>query len=172
MDFDPDSSVPFKDVVKAVFQMKKILDTLKLKSFVKTTGGKGLHIHIPFEPLYDWDQVKNFAKALADQMVAQNPELYLSNMSKEKRKGKIFVDYLRNGFGATAIAPYSIRAKETATVAMPLEWSELKRLKGSDQFTMKKAMLKIKTRTKDPWKDFFKVKQRLHVIDESVSKCK
>lgn len=169
MDFDPDVSVPFKDVLKAVFQMKKILDALKLKSFIKTTGGKGLHIHIPFEPLYHWDQVKTFAKALADQMVAQNPEMYLSNMSKEKRKGKIFVDYLRNGFGATAIAPYSIRAKETATVAMPLEWSELKRLKGSGHFTMKKAMLKIKTRSKDPWKDFFKVKQRLRVLDESVA---
>lgn len=165
MDFDPDPSVPFKEVVKAVLEMKKILDKLKLKSFVKTTGGKGLHIHIPFEPLYSWDQVKTFAKALADEMVARNPDKFLSNMSKEKRKGKIFVDYLRNGFGATAIAPYSLRAKELSTVAMPIEWSELPNLKGGDQFTMKKALLKIKTRTKDPWKDFFKVKQKIKILD-------
>lgn len=169
MDFDPDPSVPFKEVVKAALQMKKILDSLKLKSFVKTTGGKGLHVHIPFEALYSWDQVKSFAKALADQMVAQNPEMFLSNMSKEKRKGKIFVDYLRNSFGATAIAPYSIRAKEIASVAMPVEWSELERLKSGDQFTMKKALLKIKTRTKDPWKDFFKVKQTIGVLDKGMA---
>jgi len=167
MDFDPDPSVPFKEVVKAVLTMKKMLDKLKLKAFVKTTGGKGLHIHIPFEPLYSWDQVKTFAKALADQMVAQDPDMFLSNMSKEKRKGKIFVDYLRNGFGATAVAPYSLRAKEYATVAMPVEWSELPKLKSGDQFTLKKALLKVKTRTKDPWKDFFKVKQKIRVFEEA-----
>lgn len=114
LDFDPDPSVPFKQVVKAVLLMKKKLDQLNLPSFVKTTGGKGLHVHIPLEPHFSWDEVRAFAKALADQMVAQYPELFVAEASKIKRRGKIFIDYLRNSFGATAIAPYSLRARVLA----------------------------------------------------------
>ncbi len=170
MDFDPDPSVPFKEVVKAAVIMKKILEQLKLKSFVKTSGGKGLHVHIPIAPLYSWDEIKAFSKAIADEMVSRNPELYLSTMSKKERKGKIFIDYLRNGFGATAVAPYSLRAKSTSSVAMPLEWKELETLKSPDEFTMKKALQKIKNRKSDPWKKMLSLKQKIYVISEYTKK--
>lgn len=165
MDFDPDPSVSFKAVVAACLEMKKTLDQLKLKSFVKVTGGKGIHIHIPIEPLYSWDQVKAFSKALADEMVARNPDLYLATMSKNLRKGKIFIDYLRNAFGATAVAPYALRARAISAVALPVEWKELNTLKSSDQFTLKKALLKIKNRKSDPWKKLLSVKQRITLLD-------
>ena len=164
IDFDPDEDLTFKDVSKAALTLKKMLDKLKLKSFVKLSGGKGLHVHIPFEPDYTWDEVKAFSKALADQMEAHEPDKYLSNMSKKLRKGKIFVDYLRNGFGSTAVAPYSLRSRKISAVAMPIEWSELPRIKSSDQFTMNKALLKIKSRKRDPWKDFNTVKQKIRIL--------
>ncbi len=164
IDFDPDEDLTFKDVIKAAQTLKKMLDKLKLKSFVKLSGGKGVHVHIPFDPDYTWDEVKAFSKALADQMEANEPDKYLSNMSKKLRKGKIFVDYLRNGFGSTAVAPYSLRSRKISAVAMPIEWSELPKIKSSDQFTLKKALLKIKNRKKDPWKDFFKVKQKIRIL--------
>lgn len=164
MDFDPDPDVSFKEVVKAALTLKKMLDKLKLKSFVKLSGGKGIHVHIPFDPDYTWDEVKAFSKALADQMEANEPDKYLSNMSKKLRKGKIFVDYLRNGFGSTAVAPYSLRSRKISAVAMPVEWSELSRIKSSDQFTLKKALEKIKKRKKDPWKGIDKVKQKISIL--------
>lgn len=164
MDFDPDPSVDFKAVVKACLLMKKILDQLKLKSFVKVTGGKGIHIHIPIEPIYTWDQVKAFSRALADEMVSQFPKDFIATMSKEARKGKIFVDYLRNGYGSTAVAPYALRASKKSAVALPLEWSELTKIKSSDQFTMAKALQKIKKRKADPWKQFFAIKQRIAIL--------
>jgi bifunctional non-homologous end joining protein LigD len=164
MDFDPDEKLSFKEVIKAAFELKEILDKLKLKSFVKLSGGKGLHVHIPFEPIYTWDQVKSFSKALADEMVSRNPDKYLANMSKKERKGKIFIDYLRNGYGATAVAPYSLRARATSAVAMPIEWDELKKIKSSDQFTLKKALLKLKSRKSDPWKKMNSTKQRIKIL--------
>ncbi len=167
IDFDPDPTVSFKEVVKACLQMKKMLDRLKLKSFVKVTGGKGLHIHIPVEPLYSWDQIKSFSKALADEMVLKNPQKLIATMAKKDRTGKIFIDYLRNGYGATAIAPYSLRAKNKSAVALPVSWSELSKLKSSDQFTLKKALLKIKKRKSDPWKGMQKLKQRISILEKN-----
>lgn len=165
MDFDPDPTVNFKTVVKACLEMKKTLDKLKLKSFVKVTGGKGIHIHIPIEPLYSWEEVTAFSKVLADEMVLRFPDLYIATMSKTLRKGKIFIDYLRNGYGSTAVAPYAIRARKISAVALPVDWIELATLKSSDQFTIKKALAKIKSRKSDPWKKFLSVKQRITILD-------
>lgn len=164
MDFDPGPGVPWKEVVSAAFELKEMLEDLNLKSFVKLTGGKGLHVHIPVAPLYDWDQIKSFAQTLALQMVSMNPDKYVANMSKKLRKGKIFVDYLRNGYGATAVVPYSLRAKPLSAVALPLEWSELKRLKGPQEYTIKKALKKIKSRKVDPWKGMLKLAQKIEIL--------
>ena len=165
LDFDPDTNVPFHEVVNACFEMKKILEKLKLKSFIKLTGGKGVHIHIPIEPNYTWEEIKAFSKALADEMVDRFPDKFLATMSKELRKGKIFIDYLRNAYGATAVAPYALRAKEKSSVALPIAWGELKKIKSSDQFTFKKALLKIKNRKSDPWKNFLKTKQLISILE-------
>ncbi|MFA6237696.1 MAG: DNA ligase D [Bacteriovorax sp.] len=165
MDFDPDPEVDFKGVVNACFEMKKILDKLKLKSFVKVTGGKGIHIHIPIEPIYTWAQIKAFSKALAEEMVSRNPNDMVATMNKSARKGKIFVDYLRNDYGSTSVAPYVLRAKEISAVALPVEWSELPRLKSADQFTLKKALLKIKHRKSDPWEKILSIKQKIIILE-------
>ncbi len=164
MDFDPGPGVPWKEVVDAAFELKDILDDLDLRSFVKLTGGKGLHVHIPVMPLYDWDQIKSFSQSLALELVSLNPKKYVANMSKKLRVKKIFVDYLRNGYGATAVVPYSLRARPLSAVALPVEWTELKRIKDPQAFTMDKALKKIKTRKKDPWAGMMKLKQRINIL--------
>ena len=95
-----------------------------MKSWLKTTGGKGLHVTVPIIPEAGWDDIKDFCRAIAEELTRREPERYLATMSKAKRQGKIFIDYLRNGRGATFIAPYSPRAREGAMIAMPIEWDD------------------------------------------------
>lgn len=164
MDLDPGPDVPWSEVVDAAFEMKKLLEDLDLKSFVKLTGGKGLHLHVPIAPLYDWNQVKSFTMSLALELVSRNPKKYTANMSKRVRKGRIFIDYLRNGYGATAVVPYSLRAKPQSAVALPVEWSELRKIKHPQEFTLVKALQKIKARRKDPWEGMLKLKQKIEIL--------
>lgn len=164
MDLDPGDGVPWKEVVDAAFELKVMLEDLNLKSFVKTTGGKGLHLHVPIAPLYDWDQVKSFTQSLALELVTRHPEKYVSKMTKKIRTNKIFIDYLRNGYGATAVVPYSLRAKPQTAVALPLDWNELRRLKGPQDFSLPKAIKKIKARKKDPWEGMHKLKQKISIL--------
>ncbi len=165
MDFDPAPEVPFSRVKEAVLELKKTLDHLKLKSFLKVTGGKGLHVHIPIAREYSWDQVKEFSKTIAEEMTERFPDRYTAVLSKIARKNKIFIDYLRNGRSATAVAPYVIRAKEATAVAMPIEWTELSRLKDPAQFTLKKSLEYLKKRKKDPWVDYYDLNQRIAILD-------
>ncbi len=164
MDFDPGQEVPWSQVIAAAFEMKEMLEDLDLKSFVKLTGGKGIHVHVPIAPVYEWDQIKSFSKSLALELVARNPSRYIANMSRKLRKNKIFVDYLRNGYGATAVVPYSLRAKALSAVALPLEWNELKKVKDPQEFTMDKALNKIKSRKRDPWVGMLKLKQKINIL--------
>jgi bifunctional non-homologous end joining protein LigD len=164
MDFDPGPGIEWEVVIEAAFELKGILEDLGLKSFVKLTGGKGLHVHIPVTPIYDWDQIKSFSQSLALELVSRKPNLYTANMSKKLRQNKIFVDYLRNGYGATAIVPYSLRAKPTSAIAMPVDWKELRRIKGPQEFTIDKALKKIKARKSDPWKEMLKLKQKIEIL--------
>jgi bifunctional non-homologous end joining protein LigD len=156
--------VQWKDVVSGAFILKELLEKLELKSFVKLTGGKGLHVHIPVAPIYNQEQLKAFAKTLALEMVSQNPKNFTANISKQARNGKIFLDYLRNGPGATSVAPYSLRARPLSTIALPIEWSELKRIKGPQAFTMKNGLRKIKQRKSDPWKGMQGLKQKISLL--------
>ena len=125
LDFDPDDGVGWPDLVSAVQVTRALLDDLGLKGFLKTTGGKGLHIVVPIRPTIEWEVAKGFAKAVADMLVSTFPDRFTATLSKAQRKGKIFIDYLRNGQGATAVAPYSVRAREHAPVATPIAWEEL-----------------------------------------------
>ena len=124
-DLDPDEAIPWKTLAESAREVRARLRQCKLESFLKTTGGKGLHIVAPIEPEHDWPVVKEFAHAFAVQMASDNRALYLTKMTKAERKGKIFIDYLRNDRGATSIAPYSPRARHGAPVAAPLAWKEL-----------------------------------------------
>jgi bifunctional non-homologous end joining protein LigD len=162
-DIDPDPSVEWKRVIQAAQLLHSVFDQLHLKSFVKTTGGKGLHVVIPLSRKHDWDEVKDFSKMIAQTIAKEDPTHYTYELSKAKRKGKIFLDYLRNQRGATAIAPYSTRARSEAPVAVPLSWEELDVKLKSDHFNVKNLKKRLSSLKKDPWKEFFSVKQSLPV---------
>jgi bifunctional non-homologous end joining protein LigD len=160
-DLDPDPSVGWKEVIEAAQLMKRLLDELGLKSFVKTTGGKGLHVVTPIQRVHAWDEAKLFSKAVADHLVKTIPQRFTATMAKRARKGKIFIDYLRNTRGATAIAAFSTRAKPGAPVSMPLEWSELSTNVTSEQFTVLNAPERLARLTRDPWAEYDESAARL-----------
>jgi bifunctional non-homologous end joining protein LigD len=152
-DIDPDVGLAWTRVVEACLTVRGRLEELGLRSWLKTTGGKGLHVCVPLGKRQDWDEVKAFAKALSDDVVRREPLRYTANLPKARRKGRIFIDYLRNGRGATAIAAYSTRARKGAPVSMPLAWDELEDpgLR-PDRFTVANAPERL--RRKDPWTGF------------------
>jgi bifunctional non-homologous end joining protein LigD len=160
-DLDPDEKVQWSEVRRAARDVRDCLKVLGLQSFLRTSGGKGLHVVAPIDRRSDWDEVKEFAHGVADLMVRAAPDRYVSNMSKAKRRGKIFVDYLRNQRGATAVASYTTRARAGATVAMPIAWEELEKLTGADGFTVANVPQRLNRRRRDPWQDFFQVRQSI-----------
>ena len=141
--------------------MRVLLEELGLTSFLKTTGGKGLHLVVPVQPRTEWDEAKAFCRAVADFMVRAAPDRFIATMSKAARKGKIFIDYLRNGRGATAVAPYSTRNKPGATVSAPIAWEELTASLHSDHFTIENLPARLGKLKKDPWADLAKTKQSI-----------
>ncbi|MET0169819.1 MAG: ATP-dependent DNA ligase, partial [Aliihoeflea sp.] len=143
-------------VIEAAGEVKKKLVAKGLTSFVKTSGGKGLHVVAPVKPKAGWDVVKAFTKQIADDMANDAPDDYVATITKSKRKGKILIDYLRNGRGMTAVAPYSTRARDGATVSMPLSWDELTPEIGPDHFTVANALARLDNLDTDPWADFRK----------------
>lgn len=162
-DLDPAPKVAWKKVVQAAFTIKAILEEFKLKSFVKTTGGKGLHVIIPIKAEYEWSEIKNFSHTLVKYLVMNNSKEYIDKMAKSARKGKIFIDYLRNQRGATSIAPYSTRARIHAPVATPISWDELTNDIRDTFFTINTLPERLQKIKKDPWQDFFKLKQSLRL---------
>jgi bifunctional non-homologous end joining protein LigD len=160
-DLDPAPDVSWSTVIATAKYIREELAAIHLTSFVKTTGGKGLHVVVPIKPRYSWDIVKQFSHDFVDQLVAENPDAYVATISKAKRTGKIFLDYLRNGRGATAVAPYSSRATSNATVAVPVHWDELTAKFKPDKFTVKTVPKRLLTLSSDPWEDFFEITQTL-----------
>jgi bifunctional non-homologous end joining protein LigD len=158
-DLDPDVGLSWLRVIEACVTMKLKLDALGLKSWLKTTGGKGLHVCVPLAQRQDWDEVKAFAKALVEDLVRQEPGKYTSNMAKARRKGRVFLDYLRNGRGATAVAAWSMRARAGATVSVPLHWEELTEDLQPAAFTVKNAAERLSL--PDPWAGFTTTRQSI-----------
>jgi bifunctional non-homologous end joining protein LigD len=152
-DLDPGEGVAWPQMVAAAREIRERLDGLGLESFAKLSGGKGLHVVLPVDGV-DWDTGKDFAHAMA-------LKLYVSKMTKSLRKGKIFVDYLRNGRGATAIVAFSTRARPGAAVSVPVAWEEIGRIKSADQYNVENIAKRLKGLKSDPWKDIGKVKQNL-----------
>ena len=159
-DLDPDAAVGWPEVMNSAFEVRDRLKKAGLSSYLKTTGGKGLHVYAPLKPHADWGAVKEFAHALAKAMAKDSPRRYLAIASKKARSGRIFVDYLRNGRGATAVAAYSARARAGATVSTPLAWDELGPDMRSDRFTVANLLHRL-SRGSDPWKDVRKAAKRL-----------
>jgi bifunctional non-homologous end joining protein LigD len=157
-DLDPDAGMDLGRVREGVKDLKNVLDSLSLKSYLKTSGGKGYHVVIPFKPGADWEAFHGFARRIAEVMEQKWPQRYTSNVRKDSRKDKIFIDWIRNGRGATSIAPYSIRARSGAKVSMPIAWDELDSV-APDDVTMQGALKRI---TKaDPWRNFYRTSQLL-----------
>jgi bifunctional non-homologous end joining protein LigD len=159
-DLDPGPGTGWKDVMAAARDVRDRLSALKLKSFLKTSGGKGLHVVLPIKST-PWEEAKAFTKAIAEAMEADEPERYVSTATKAKRNKRIFVDYLRNSREATAVAPYSTRARPGAPVAVPIDWPELGSLKAANQYTVRNLIQRLSRQRKDPWAEIGRVKQSL-----------
>jgi len=156
-DLDPGEDVAWQQIVAAAREVRERLAAEKLESFVKLSGGKGIHVVVPIEDV-DWDTAKLFSSQIAVRMAADSPKLYLAKMTKSLRKGRIFIDYFRNLREATSIAPYSTRARPGAPVSAPLTWERLSRTSGGNDF----SLLDLKKRIKDDaWAEIGKVRQKL-----------
>jgi bifunctional non-homologous end joining protein LigD len=160
-DLDPDEGLDVEDVRTATLAVKERLDALGLPSFVKTSGGKGFHVVVPLKPKASWDTVKTFSHDFARAMEQSSPDRYTSVLSKKARKGRIFVDYLRNGRGSTAVAPWSSRGKAKATVAVPVTFEMVQDGIGPADFAIGSKALEDALKRPDPWADFFKAAKPL-----------
>lgn len=156
-DLDPDENISIDKLRKAVKTLKNVLDILGLKSFLKTSGGKGYHVYVPIKKCASYKKLENFSKKVAILLETKNPSLYVTTVSKEKRKGKIFIDFLRNKKGATCVCPYSLRIRDTATISFPISWKDLDTIK-PNQITIKNYKKYLKT---SPWSNFFKIEQEI-----------
>lgn len=160
-DLDPDSSVPWTRVIAAARELRERLSEIGLETFLKTTGGKGLHVVVPITRRGTWPEIKAFSRGVVSQMEQDSPREYTTTMRKTARSGKIFLDYLRNDRGATAVAPYSTRARQGAPVAMPLDWDALSASIHADHFHVGNARAHIARRKHDPWEEFGSVRQSI-----------
>ncbi len=163
LDLDPGPDVAWPDVIAAADLVREALEHLGLQSFCKLTGGKGLHVIVPLTPAasLDWTRLKALAKALASRVAAADPDAYTINMSKTRRRGKVFLDYLRNGRGQTAVAAYSTRARANAPVAAPIRWDKLKPSLEPSRYTVNNLRRRLASLRGDPWRGFFSVQQSI-----------
>jgi bifunctional non-homologous end joining protein LigD len=138
-DLDPDPALAWKDVRRAAVEIRDRLANAGLPSYPRLTGGKGVHVVVPLRPHAGWDQVRNYCEALAGDLARAAPDRYVATMSKAKREGRIFIDWLRNGRGATSVAAWSLRARPGAPAAMLLTWDELTRIRRPDGFSIANA---------------------------------
>ncbi|SMH29822.1 DNA ligase D [Mesorhizobium australicum] len=165
-DIDPDEGLGFDDVKQAALDIRGVLEALGLQSWPLLSGGKGVHVIVPLVPEADWEAAKSFCQDLAELLARTDPSRFIANMSKAKRKGRMFLDYLRNGQGATAICPWSTRARSGASCAVPVAWDELPTFKSANAFDVFAAA--ARAQEPDPWKGYFDVEQ---VLTERIRKA-
>jgi bifunctional non-homologous end joining protein LigD len=162
LDLDPGIGVQWSRLRDAAREVRERLERRGLQSFLRTTGGKGLHVVVPLDAVHPWEEVRGFARALADAMQSDTPDAFIATADKQARSGKIYVDYLRNARGATAVANYSTRAKRGAPVAVPIAWEELARITGADHYRLAGIRRRVAQLERPAWPDFAKFKQRLN----------
>ena len=154
IDLDPDESLPFEAVIDAALRIRDRLRDAGLVPYVMTTGGKGVHVVAPLRRTAGWDPVREAARALAHSLQAEEPDRFIAKASKTAREGRIFIDWMRNGFGATSINAYSTRARPGAPVATPLSWQELEAGVRAGDFNVETVPDRLRTLERDPWTDF------------------
>jgi bifunctional non-homologous end joining protein LigD len=157
-DLDPGEGVQWPHMQEAAQLVSIFLKELELKSFLKTSGGKGLHVIVPIKRFYDWDTVKEFSQAVVQHLATTIPQRFVAKSGPRNRVGKIFIDYLRNGFGATTVSAWSVRARPGLGVSVPLAWEELESLKSADRWSALNIQQRL-DRGNDPWSDYESVKQ-------------
>jgi bifunctional non-homologous end joining protein LigD len=150
-DLDPPKKGDFKNVKFAASELKKIINQKKLTAFVMATGSRGLHVVVPIKPKHGFDQVRQFARSIAEEIAAHYPKKFTIEVRKNKRRGRVFIDYLRNAYGQTAIAPYSLRAKPGAPIAAPLDWKELGSFNDPQKYKINNIFARLKKKG-DPWR--------------------
>ena len=160
LDLDPDPALPWITVVQGATLVRTLLSEFPLECYVKTTGGKGLHLVVPLKPGHTWKDVKDFSQRIAQHMAATLPHHFTASVSKAQRKGRIFIDYLRNQAGATAVAAYSVRAREQATVSVPVTWDELTAGLEPEEFDLRSVPARLAQLEDDPWEGYAE-RQRL-----------
>jgi bifunctional non-homologous end joining protein LigD len=168
-DLDPAEDVPWAAVIVAARVVRDRLQALGLESFVKTTGGKGLHVVAPLVPGPDWAACARFARVFAERLEREAPDAFVATMSKARRRGRIFVDHLRNVRGSTSVAAYSTRAREHAPVSTPLTWDELDPHIGSEHYTVANIARRVRSLRTDPWARYWRLRQ--HLPDPSAARA-
>jgi bifunctional non-homologous end joining protein LigD len=160
-DLDPDASLGWERMIEAAQLTRSLLEELGLKSFCKTSGGKGLHVVVPLAKQAGWDEVKDFSQAVAQHMASTLPQYFSAKMGAQNRKQKIFVDYLRNNRGSSTVAAFSARARPGLGVSVPLAWDEVAATTGGDQWTIENLHERLADLTSDPWAAYAKTRQRI-----------
>jgi bifunctional non-homologous end joining protein LigD len=161
LDLDPDPALPWKSMVEATQLTLTVLDELGLKSFLKTSGGKGIHIVVPLTPKADWDTVKSFSHSIVKHIANLLPDRFSAVSGPKNRVGRIFIDYLRNGLGATTICAYSARTRDGLPVSVPIFRDELKEIKGANVWNIQNLHQRLGELDVDPWADMPKTKQTI-----------
>jgi bifunctional non-homologous end joining protein LigD len=159
-DLDPAPELEWRRVREAARALRSELEERGLESFVRTSGGKGLHVVVPYSPEVDWAGAGAFARDVAETLAAREPDKYTATMSKAKRGGKVFLDHFRNGRGATSVTSYSLRARAGAPVALPISWDELARVGSGGEWTAGRVLRRLRTGRDDPWAGFWTVGRR------------
>ncbi len=160
-DLDPGQGVAWRDVIDAAVLIRSRLGDVGLQAYVRTTGGKGLHVVVPLHATCRWDDAKRFTQAFARRLADEQPRRFIAKASMDERGGRIFIDYLRNSRGATSVASYSLRGRPGATVATPLRWRDLRRCKSPGDFDMHTVRRRLARLRGDPWEGFATMRQRL-----------
>ncbi|ABP79826.1 non-homologous end-joining DNA ligase [Stutzerimonas stutzeri] len=160
-DLDPDPALPWASMVEATELTLALLDELGLRAFLKTSGGRGMHVVVPIERRHDWDCARSFARSVTERLARESPQLIVDKMGPQNRVGRIFVDYLRNQKGASTVAAYSVRARPGLGVSLPVSLEEVRHLEGADQWRLGNVRDYLNTRSDDPWSDYGNTRQRL-----------
>jgi bifunctional non-homologous end joining protein LigD len=161
-DLDPGEGTPWKHMQEAATLVRAMLQELDLEAWLKTSGGKGLHVVVPLTPKLDYDTVKDFSQAIVQHLAKTIPSRFVAKSGAANRVGRIFIDYIRNGHGATTAAAFSARARPGLGVSMPVAWDELPKLKRGDQWTIANAREYLSFQKTDPWSNYWKKKQTLN----------
>jgi bifunctional non-homologous end joining protein LigD len=159
-DLDPAPELEWRRVREAARTLRDELTDRGLRSYLRTSGGKGLHVVVPYASRAKWPRVGAFAREVVEALVEREPERYTATMSKAKRGGKVFVDHFRNGRGATSVTSYSLRARAGAPVAMPVDWDELGKVRAGNEWTAARVLRRLRAGRDDPWSDFWTTGER------------